>query len=136
MKKILLSLAIIATLGAKAQTFSIIRKQILQESSDSKAELVKEVLKEQINPFSSFSMLPKKYVATLLILDSTITFTDAQGTLELKIKQEASNMYICRDVEENEYMYQIIPTGILLNYTGNGKVKDFVYSKMIFYTIK
>jgi hypothetical protein len=136
MKKVLLSLAIIATLGAKAQTFSIIRKQILQESSDSKVELVKQALKDQINPFSSFSMLPKKYVATLSVLDSTITFTDAQGTLELKIKQVALNMYICRDAEENEYMYQVIPTGILLNYTGSGKVKDLVYSKMIFYTTK
>lgn len=143
MKKILLVLTLtLGTLVSNAQTYSVIRKTTLFESNGTKKQIIGEVLKEQINPFYGLSkVFPKKYKATLTITDTLAIFEDSEMKLELIIKSKVETIsgyqsLICKDLEGNDYTYQVLPGQILLIYEGSDKLSDNVIMKQIMYSIK
>ena len=142
MKKILLVLTLtIGTLVSNAQTYSIIRKTTMFESNGTKRQIIGEVIKEQINPFYGLSKVwPKKYKATLIVNDTLAIFEDSEMKLELIIKSKETisgyQSLICKDVEGNDYIYQVLPGKILLIYEGSDKLSDNVIMKQIWYSIK
>jgi hypothetical protein len=142
MNKILLVLTLtLGTLVSNAQTYSVIRKTTLFESNGTKKQIIGEVLKEQINPFYGLSKVwPKKYKATLTITDTLAIFEDSEMKLELIIKSKETisgyQSFICKDVEGNDYTYQVLPGQIILIYEGSDKLSDNVIMKQIMYSIK
>ncbi len=142
MKKVLLVLMLVlGTLVTNSQTYSIIRKTTLFESNGTKKQIIGEAIKEQINPFYGLNKIwPKKYKATLTINNTLAIFEDSEIKLELIVKSnEIINGYqsiICKDVDGNDYIYQVLPGQILLIYEGNDKLSDNIIMKQIIYSIK
>jgi len=142
MKKVLLVLTLVlGTLVTNSQTYSIIRKTTLFESNGTKKQIIGEAIKEQINPFYGLNKIwPKKYKATLTINNTLAIFEDSEIKLELIVKSNGIiNGYqsiICKDVDGNDYIYQVLPGQILLIYEGNDKLSDNIIMKQIMYSIK
>jgi len=142
MKKVLLVLTLVlGTLVTNSQTYSIIRKTTLFESNGTKKQIIGEAIKEQINPFYGLNKIwPKKYIATLTINNTLAIFEDSEIKLELIVKSnEIINGYqsiICKDVDGNDYIYQVLPGKIMLIYEGNDKLSDNIIMKQIMYSIK
>ena len=141
MKNIFLLIFLSITLISNSQTYKIIRKQVILESNGTKKQIIGEALKEQINPFYGLNKVwPKKYKATLNINDSLATFEDADGKLDLIVKNKVINNGVimsidCKDIDGNDYSYIVSPTFIMLNYQGNDTKSDKVIIRQIIFSI-